>query len=116
MELQLEPLHTQTARTHDPPRGERPTSIRTPATGFQLGPPIVYSEINIVTLPTHEPPTTNPPKVSDLYAEGSSLRERGFAIFYSGINIGALLAPLVCGTIADTVSYHAAFALAGSPL
>lgn len=52
-------------------------------------------------------------QVSDLYPENSPLRERGFAIFYAGINVGAFLAPLACGHLAETVSYHAAFGLAG---
>ena len=35
--------------------------------------------------------------VGDLYPEGGSRRDAGFSIFYMGINIGALLAPLVTG-------------------
>ncbi len=34
--------------------------------------------------------------VGKLYPEGDSRRDSGFTIFYMGINIGALLAPLVC--------------------
>jgi len=52
-------------------------------------------------------------QVSDLYPEHSPFRERGFAIFYSGINLGALLAPILCGGLASRSSYHAAFGLAG---
>src|SRR5213075_916899 len=33
--------------------------------------------------------------VGDLYPEGGSRRDAGFSIFYMGINIGALVAPLI---------------------
>ncbi|APR80112.1 Di-/tripeptide transporter [Minicystis rosea] len=35
--------------------------------------------------------------VGQLYAPGDTRRDAGFTIFYMGINIGAFLAPLVCG-------------------
>lgn len=35
--------------------------------------------------------------VGQLYAPGDGRRDAGFTIFYMGINIGAFLAPLVCG-------------------
>jgi POT family proton-dependent oligopeptide transporter len=37
--------------------------------------------------------------VGQLYAPGDVRRDSGFTIFYMGINLGALLAPLVTGTI-----------------
>lgn len=42
-----------------------------------------------------------------------SKRDGGFTIFYMGINVGALLAPLVCGTIGETYGWHYGFGLAG---
>jgi len=35
--------------------------------------------------------------VGQLYAQGDVRRDAGFTIFYMGINLGAFLAPLVCG-------------------
>ncbi len=35
--------------------------------------------------------------VGQLYTEGDARRDAGFTIFYMGINVGAFLAPLVCG-------------------
>ena len=35
--------------------------------------------------------------VGELYPEGGARRDAGFSIFYMGINLGAFLAPLVCG-------------------
>ncbi|HEX8181865.1 MAG TPA: peptide MFS transporter [Pyrinomonadaceae bacterium] len=39
--------------------------------------------------------------VGDLYSEGDTRRDAGFSIFYMGINIGAMTAPLVCGFLAQ---------------
>ena len=40
-------------------------------------------------------------------------RDAGFSIFYMGINLGAFLAPLVCGYLGQRVSWHVGFAAAG---
>ncbi len=45
--------------------------------------------------------------VGDLYSENDQRRDAGFSIFYMGINIGAFLAPLVCGTLAQHPKFHA---------
>jgi len=52
-------------------------------------------------------------QVGALYAPGDSRQERAYAIFYVGINIGAFLAPLVCGTLAAAFGWHTGFAAAG---
>jgi POT family proton-dependent oligopeptide transporter len=52
-------------------------------------------------------------QVGALYVTGDSRRERAYAIFYVGINIGAFLAPLVCGTLAAGFGWHYGFAAAG---
>ncbi|MGP4002092.1 peptide MFS transporter [Streptomyces sp. 8N706] len=39
-------------------------------------------------------------------------RDGGFTIFYMGINLGAFAAPLVIGTVGQSVSWHLGFALA----
>jgi POT family proton-dependent oligopeptide transporter len=39
--------------------------------------------------------------VGDLYPEGDARRDGAFTIFYMGINAGAFLAPLVCGTLGE---------------
>lgn len=51
--------------------------------------------------------------VGDLYAPGDTRRDGGFSIFYMGINLGALLAPLVVGYIGEEISWHLGFAVAG---
>ena len=42
--------------------------------------------------------------VGHLYKEGDHRRDRGFTIFYMGINGGALLAPLLTGWLASTIT------------
>jgi POT family proton-dependent oligopeptide transporter len=51
--------------------------------------------------------------LGNLYDEGDPRRDGGFTIFYMGINLGAFLAPLVVGTLADLFNWHYGFAAAG---
>src|ERR1041385_8636611 len=44
--------------------------------------------------------------VGGLYGENDRRRDSGFSIFYMGINIGAVLAPLVCGYLAQSKSFQ----------
>ncbi|MGQ7830510.1 peptide MFS transporter [Altererythrobacter sp. Z27] len=41
-------------------------------------------------------------------------RSRGFTIFSTGINVGAILGPLVCGLVAQVYGWHFGFGLAGA--
>ena len=43
--------------------------------------------------------------VGGLYAEGDARRDAGFSIFYMGINLGAMIAPLACGFLAQDPSF-----------
>jgi POT family proton-dependent oligopeptide transporter len=51
--------------------------------------------------------------VGGLYKEGDPRRDGGFTIFYMGINLGAALAPLICGYIGETYGWFYGFGLAG---
>ena len=51
--------------------------------------------------------------VGDLYDEGDTRRDAGFSIFYMGINLGALLAPLIVGYLGQRVEWHYGFGAAG---
>jgi proton-dependent oligopeptide transporter, POT family len=51
--------------------------------------------------------------VGQLYAPGDTRRDAGFSIFYMGINVGALIAPLICGYLGQRVSWRLGFAAAG---
>ena len=52
-------------------------------------------------------------QVGGLYAPGDSRRDRAYTIFYVGVNVGAFLAPLVCGTLGQVVGWHWGFGAAG---
>ena len=52
-------------------------------------------------------------QVGGLYAPGDRRRDRAYSIFYVGINVGAFLAPLVCGTLGEKAGWHYGFAAAG---
>jgi POT family proton-dependent oligopeptide transporter len=51
--------------------------------------------------------------VGSLYEPGDPRRDAGFSIFYMGINLGAFLAPFVCGTLGQRVGWHWGFGAAG---
>ena len=52
-------------------------------------------------------------QVGGLYSPGDRRRDRAYSIFYVGINVGAFLAPLVCGTLGEEAGWHYGFAAAG---
>jgi proton-dependent oligopeptide transporter, POT family len=52
-------------------------------------------------------------QVGTLYQPGDPRRDRAYSIFYVGINLGAFLAPIVCGTLGESVGWHYGFGAAG---
>ena len=51
--------------------------------------------------------------VGSLYNEGDVRRDAGFTIFYMGINLGAMIAPLFCGWLGEVYGWHYGFGAAG---
>lgn len=51
--------------------------------------------------------------VGGLYKSGDNRRDRGFTIFYIGINIGAFLSSLIVGYVGEVHGWHYGFGLAG---
>ena len=51
--------------------------------------------------------------VGGLYPQGDPRRDKGFTIFYMGINIGAAAAALIVGVVGETMGWHYGFGLAG---
>ena len=51
--------------------------------------------------------------VGGLYKPGDERRDKGFYIFYIGINIGAFLAGIVVGSVGENINWHWGFGLAG---
>ena len=51
--------------------------------------------------------------VGTLYPAGDARRDGAYTIFYMGINLGAFLAPLICGPLGERVGWGYGFATAG---
>ncbi|AUC14101.1 MFS transporter [Tenacibaculum sp. SZ-18] len=51
--------------------------------------------------------------VGGLYKKGDDRRDKGFYIFYIGINLGAFLAGIIIGQLGEKVNWHYGFGLAG---
>ncbi|MFT5801396.1 MAG: POT family proton-dependent oligopeptide transporter, partial [Nonlabens sp.] len=51
--------------------------------------------------------------VGGLYPKGDERRDKGFTIFYIGINVGAFLSSLIVGFVGETIGWHYGFGLAG---
>jgi POT family proton-dependent oligopeptide transporter len=51
--------------------------------------------------------------VGTLYPQGDKRKDSGFTIFYMGINIGAFIAPLLCGWLASSYGWQYGFGIAG---
>jgi len=48
--------------------------------------------------------------VGQLYTPEDRRRDAGFSIFYMGINVGALVSPIICGWIGERVNWRLGFA------
>jgi proton-dependent oligopeptide transporter, POT family len=51
--------------------------------------------------------------VGQLYAPGDRRRDSGFSIYYMGINLGALISPLICGYVGERINWRLGFGIAG---
>lgn len=51
--------------------------------------------------------------VGQIYAPDDPRRDSGFSIFYMGINLGATIAPLICGYVGQRINWHWGFAISG---
>ncbi|MEP6830170.1 MAG: peptide MFS transporter [Rhizomicrobium sp.] len=57
--------------------------------------------------------TNTTTQVGLLYAKGDPRRDSGYSVFYVGINLGAFLAPFICGTLGEKVGWSYGFGAAG---
>ena len=51
--------------------------------------------------------------VGQLYTQGDPRRDSGFSLFYMGINLGALISPVICGYVGERISWRLGFGVAG---
>jgi proton-dependent oligopeptide transporter, POT family len=54
-----------------------------------------------------------PSQINDLYRADDPRRSWAYNVYYVGINLGGLLAPLVCGTLGEFYGWHWGFGAAG---
>jgi POT family proton-dependent oligopeptide transporter len=52
-------------------------------------------------------------QVGGLYARDDRRRDGAFSIYYIGVNVGAFVSPLVCGTLGEVWGWHYGFGAAG---
>jgi POT family proton-dependent oligopeptide transporter len=75
--------------------------------------PTFYLGLGLIVLGTGLLKPNVSTMVGQLYGQKDVRRDAGFSIFYMGINLGALLAPLVCSYVGEKINWHYGFALAG---
>ncbi|HKE23126.1 MAG TPA: peptide MFS transporter [Bryobacteraceae bacterium] len=52
--------------------------------------------------------------VGQLYPKNDGRRDSGFSLFYMGINLGALISPIICGYVGEKISWRLGFGVAGA--
>ena len=75
--------------------------------------PAFYAGLSLIVVGTGLLKPNVSTLVGALYEQGDARRDAGFSVFYMGINLGALLGPLVAGKLAEAVDWHLGFACAG---
>lgn len=75
--------------------------------------PFFYGGLALIILGTGLLKPNISTMVGSLYEQGDARRDGGFSLFYMGINVGAMIAPLVCGTLGQKIGWHWGFAAAG---
>jgi POT family proton-dependent oligopeptide transporter len=73
--------------------------------------PVIYLGLLVITIGVGLLKPNASVMVASLYPEGGSRRDAGFSIFYMGINLGALIGPLLVGWFADQFGWRWGFTL-----
>ena len=75
--------------------------------------PFFYAGLSLIVIGTGLLKPNVSTLVGSLYEQGDERRDAGFSVFYMGINLGALLGPVIAGKLAEAVDWHLGFACAG---
>ncbi len=75
--------------------------------------PTFYVGLGLIVLGTGLLKPNVSTMVGQLYGPNDVRRDAGFSIFYMGINLGALVAPLLCSYVGEKINWHYGFGLAG---
>jgi POT family proton-dependent oligopeptide transporter len=76
-------------------------------------PPMFYPALATIAIGNGFFLPSLPSQVRLLYAADDPRGQSAFSVYYVGINLGAVLAPLVCGTLGELYGWHFGFAAAG---
>jgi POT family proton-dependent oligopeptide transporter len=77
------------------------------------GLPFFYTGLGLIVIGTGLLKPNVSTIVGTLYSKDDLRRDSGFSIFYMGINLGAFIAPLICGWLGQKVNWHIGFGAAG---
>ncbi|HEY0157701.1 MAG TPA: peptide MFS transporter [Thermoanaerobaculia bacterium] len=77
------------------------------------GMPFFYLGLGLIVIGTGLLKPNVSSMVGSLYRRDDARRDAGFSMFYMGINLGAFIAPLICGWLGQQSSWHLGFAAAG---
>lgn len=76
-------------------------------------PPLFYLALATIALGNGLFLPSLPSQINDLYHADDPRRGRAYNVYYVGLNLGAFLAPFVCGTLGELYGWHYGFAAAG---
>ncbi|WP_374470212.1 peptide MFS transporter [Phenylobacterium sp.] len=75
--------------------------------------PLLYGALACIALGNGLFLPSLPSQIGALYKPDDPRRGRAYNVYYVGINLGAFLAPLVCGTLGEVYGWHYGFGAAG---
>ena len=67
--------------------------------------PLFYLGLSLIAIGTGLLKPNISAMVGSLYTENDARRDSGFSLFYMGINVGAVMAPLACGFLAESAAF-----------
>ena len=77
------------------------------------GETMFYTAITLIVLGVGALKANISTMVGQLYKQGDVRRDKGFTLFYIGINLGSALSTLIVGYVGETYGWHYGFGLAG---
>ncbi|CAN5564120.1 peptide MFS transporter [soil metagenome] len=75
--------------------------------------PLFYVALATIALGNGLYLTNLPSQIGSLYADDDPRKNSAYSVYYVGVNLGALLAPILCGTVGELYGWHYGFGLAG---
>jgi POT family proton-dependent oligopeptide transporter len=77
------------------------------------GLPFFYLGLGLIVIGTGLLKPNVSSMVGSLYHRDDKRRDAGFSLFYMGINLGATIAPIICGWLGQKYNWHFGFVAAG---